>query len=141
MKLWVTQCLLAEVARRYGPRRTTDLLRVEYLKMVPPDTEFLRYFSYLDLYVRFGVVGGRPARMAVRVRRMRPDGTPWDETCRFSFVVPFTPTETYREHVFRLPNVRLTGEEKYAFQLYRRARGWRGPYWRLLAADEFYVMR
>ena len=74
-RLEVQFCVLNDITRRYGPHPTSDLLGVDYFRPVPADTEFPYTMPRLDLFVRFLVARLGPTEIAVRVRRLKDDGT------------------------------------------------------------------
>jgi hypothetical protein len=119
-----------------------DLLGVGYTYTVPPDTEFPREIPRADVYVRFLVAGLGPTEIEVRVIRLDEQGETLQRVADHKYLVPFAPTERVREHVFRLANVRLTGEGVYAVRVGRRVRHrWKGMWWRTLGIDYFSVVR
>lgn len=134
--------MLNRITRRYGPEPMSDLLGVGYTYTAPPDTEFPRIIPRLDLFVRFLVAGVGPTAVQVRVYRLDPDGSLLERVNQYQFTIPFTPTDRVREHVFRLPNIRIKGTGLYAVRIGRPVRHrWKGPRWRILGTDFFYVER
>lgn len=141
-RLDVQLCVVNMTTRQYGPHPTSDLLGVDYLRTYPPDTEFPRTVDQLDVFVRFFVAEMNPTRIAVRVWHLHPDGSRRERVNEHRFVVPFHPDEVFREHVFRLKNVRIPGEGTYAVQVCRRSRhNWKGFGLRVLGTDYFHVVR
>jgi hypothetical protein len=141
-RLEVQFCVLNDITRRYGPHPTSDLLGVDYFRPVSADTEFPYTIPRLDLFVRFLVARLGPTEIAVRVRRLKDDGTNGERVAELRTVVPFDPADTVMERVFRLVNVPCTGEGRYAVRVCRHARrGWKGLRWRVLGTDYFLVQR
>jgi hypothetical protein len=135
-------CVVNRATRQYGSHPTSDLLGVDYWYAVPPDTEFPWTIPRLDLFVRFLVAGLGPTAISVRVFRLADDGGVLARMCEYQFTVPFDPADRVREQSFRLPNVPLTGEGLYAVRVGRPFRHrWKGPRWRPLGTDYFYVVR
>ncbi|MFO0847003.1 MAG: hypothetical protein U0871_00380 [Gemmataceae bacterium] len=129
----------ADVSRWGG---TTTLIGVDYAHQLPADTEFPRTVRKLDVFTRFFVYGGGPETVRVEVWWLSPDGTDRQLVHGYNHEVPFDPTESVRDWVFRLTNVRLPGEGRYAVRVCRlvRTRA-RGLHWRPLRADYFQVAR
>jgi hypothetical protein len=141
-RLDVQVCLLSRVTRQYGPHPTSDLLGVDYTYTVPGYLEFPRRIPMTDLFVRFAVAEIGPTPIQIRVYRIDDDGSVMNRSSNFRFVVPFSPTDRVREHVFRLPNIRLPGTGLYAVKVGRVVRHrWRGLRWRTMATDYFLVER
>lgn len=44
--------------RQYGPHPMSDLLGVDYILEVPPDTEFPRWLPRMDVFARFYLSSG-----------------------------------------------------------------------------------
>lgn len=108
----------ADVSRWGG---TTTLIGVDYVHQLPADTEFPRTVRKLDVFTRFFVYGGGPETVRVEVWWLSPDGTDRQLIHGYNHEVPFDPTESVRDWVFRLTNVRLPGEGRSA------SAGWSGP--------------
>ncbi len=141
-RLDVHYCVLNTLTRRYGPTQTSDLLGVEYRYRVPPDTEFPRLISSIDLFTRFYLVGVGPTEIAVFVVRLDEDGRDLERVGRFRKVLPFDPADEVRDFVFRLARINLTGTGVYAVRVCRKAKHrWRGHVWKRLGTDYFRVVR
>ena len=135
-------CVLNTLTRRYGPTRTSDLLGVDYLYAVPPDTEFPKLVFKMDLFTRFFLAGVGPTELAIRIARHDIDGSVLDVVNDYRFVVPFDPAMRVYDHVFRLTNIRLTGTGPYTIRIGRQVRHrWRGLRWRTLGTEFFEVTR
>jgi hypothetical protein len=141
-RLDVHYCVLNALTRRYGPTQTSDLLGVNYIVAVPPDTEFPRLLPTMDLFVRFFVSGVPSAAFAIRVYWLGPDGRPVRLLNKFRSSLHFDPAARIEDHAFRLQGIEVAGSGIHAVRLYRRAKHrWKGFRWRLLATDYFEVTR
>lgn len=142
-RLDVQLCAVNTTTHQYGPDPpSNNLLGVDFLRAVPPDTEFPRTLGRLDVFVRFFVAHLESTTIAVRVWHLNPDGTDRERVNEYLFEVPFQPSEIFRDRVFRLVNVRLPGEGDYAVRVCRRARHkWKRDRWRVLATDYFRVVK
>jgi|GEM_PF-4510416 hypothetical protein len=114
--------------RQYGPHPTSDLLGVDFIHEVPPDTEFPRWFARADVFTRFYLTGAEPCEFFVRVWWL---GHPRKKNGQLAgefgpFRVNFNPTAGAHDHVFRLINVRLPGTGVYAVRLIRYGNSWSG---------------
>jgi hypothetical protein len=54
--------------RQYGPHPTSDLLAVDYIHEVPPDTEFPRWLPRMDVFTRFYLTRARPVEFVIQIR-------------------------------------------------------------------------
>jgi hypothetical protein len=141
-RLDVHSCLLNTLTRRYGPSRTSDLLGVNYVIAVPPDTEFPRTLPVMDFFVRFFLAGVGGVRFAVRVDWLDADGRPVRRLNEFQYRVRFDPLRRVDDHVLRMHRIEVAGVGMYSVRLYRRAKHrWKGSGWRLLATDYFEITR
>ncbi len=134
--------VLNTLTRRYGPNQTSDLLGVNYVVAVPPDTEFPRLISSMDLFVRFFLAGVGPTEIAVFIIRLDEDGNDFERVARYRRVLPFDPADEVRDFAFRLVRINLTGTGVYAVRVCRKAKHrWRGQRWKRLWTDYFRVVR
>jgi hypothetical protein len=141
-KITVQHCVANATTRQYGPHPTSDLLGVDYIIGMPADCEFPRTLARIDLFVRFVVIRHGSAKLWVQVRWLDDPqrNQPPDHGYRSDF--DFRPGETYRDQVFRLANIRLGGEGRYAIHLSQRRRHrWKGHVWAALATEYFFVER
>ncbi|MBY0458434.1 MAG: hypothetical protein K2V38_13930 [Gemmataceae bacterium] len=130
--------------RQHGPHPTSDLLGVDYVYEVPPDTEFPRFVPRIDLFTRFYLRNAPPCEFFVRVwwldapRRRRGQMTGEHGP----FTVPFPVNALVYDHVFRIANLRLSGLGVYALRLVRYHRNqWDPKRAGLLAQTHFRVER
>jgi hypothetical protein len=141
----VQYCVLTRTTRQYGPHPTSDLLGVDYLYVVPADTEFPRRLGPLELFVRFVCDGRFAGRVRVTVTRRHPDGTDRERVYWRVFALPTlqSPGPFVVDRTFKLQNVVVPGEGSYVVRLSRRVRRrWDGARpWRVLGADYLYVGR
>jgi hypothetical protein len=112
--------------RQFGPHPTSDLLGVDYVYEVPPDTEFPRALARVDLFTRFYLWSAQPCEFFVRVWWL---DAPRKRSGRLAgeygpFFVNFDPSAGVLDHVFRLVNVRLPGTGRYAVRLVRYRGKW-----------------
>ena len=141
-RLDVHYCVLNALTRRYGAAQTSDLLGVNYVIAVPPDTEFPRLVSSMDLFVRFFLAGVASTKFAIRVNWLDADSRVIRLLNEFRYSVRFDPAKRVEDHVFRLHGVEVSGIGIHAVRLYRRSKHrWKGYRWRLLATDYFEVAR
>lgn len=136
-KLDVQHFIANRTTRQYGSNPTSDLLGVDYLVTYPGDAEFPRTVPQFDLFARFFVERMRPTRFIIRVWRLNSRSRNRSRMGSFGpFLVDFRPTDTFRDHGFRLKNVRFEGPGVYAFRLYRgRNHPEKGLVWNLLATE------
>ncbi len=144
-RLRVLNCMLAQTVRQYGPHPTSDLLGVDYFYDLPADTEFPRRLGPLELFVRFLVSGPLVGRVRLSITRLHLDGTDRDRVYWKMSDLPAVPNPglVVIDHGFKLRNVVVPGEARYAVRVSRKVgRRWDGTRrWRILAADHLDVRR
>jgi hypothetical protein len=137
----VQHCILATVTKRHGTRPVFDLLEVAYEYTVPADTEFPKFVSKLDLFLRVLARSAGPTQLRIRVYRRRRRRQ-WERVNDFfspNRVLSFPRNRTVvLSDSFRLPNVKLTGTGLYAVRVFFRPPRSR---WQLGAAEYFRVVR
>jgi hypothetical protein len=114
---------LATVIWQHGSNEVFDLLEVRYDLVVPPDTEFPRWVSRLDMFLRVFAEDAGPTRYRVRVFHQTWSGR-WDlrkdyDHPRQVLPLPVAGEATYSGPV-RLANVSLGGTGVHAIVLFLR---------------------
>src|SRR5690348_616839 len=100
--------------RQYGPHPTSDLLHVDYIHDVPPDTEFPRRVGRIDLFTRFYLEDADPTDFFVLVRWTDSPDQQRKRAGRYGpYTVYFRSADLVRDHLFRVENLQLLGVGRY----------------------------
>lgn len=138
----VQHLVLNRLTRRYGQRFTSDLLGVEYVVEVPPDTEFPKSITQLDVFFRLVVKKTSSIRTRLRVRWLDPPlGKAVDVYFTPRRSVPVIPNSVLDGGI-RLSHLSLPGTGRYAIDFrYRERLGYREYRWVTLRREYFFVER
>ena len=129
--------------RQYGPHPTSDLLGVDYWHDVPPDTEFPRTITRMDVFTRFYLRRANPVEFSVRIRWLdTPERKPRTIGHYGPYLVSFLPTHQVHDHVFHVSHIRVQGVGRHDVYLVRkRDAGWQGRRFVKVAETHFSVER
>jgi hypothetical protein len=144
-RLRVQHCILNAVTRQYGPGPTSDLLGVNYVRVVPADTEFPRVVPNFEVFVRFFATNLRRGRVLFTITLLEPAASRPRPVYRFRTSLPNFGgggTVCY-DRSFKFQNVSLPAEGLYCIRvLWRVRRHWdTSSGYRLLATEYFNLVR